>query len=186
MCCQSIPASHFQILCHGLSYNLLFWDLGEEVSLPRYLADAGYDVWSLSLRDATPSSQPLSSGPGIESATPTLNTSVDSFFDITYHIEFAGGAYSLLNLTGTPGAGLAFSDVAVIWTGVDSFFDVFFELSYDNPTMLDLDNEPLMHMTMTGEYIPEPATLTLVLLGGLALVRRKSRRLQARHAGPAD
>ena len=49
------------ILCHGLSYNLLFWDLGEEVSLARYLADAGYDVWSLSLRGAAPSSQPLNS-----------------------------------------------------------------------------------------------------------------------------
>ena len=49
------------ILCHGLSYNLLFWDLGEEVSLPRYLAEAGYDVWSLSLRGAAPSSQPLNS-----------------------------------------------------------------------------------------------------------------------------
>jgi len=49
------------ILCHGLSYNLLFWDLDDEVSLPRYLAKAGYDVWSLSLRGACPSSQPLSS-----------------------------------------------------------------------------------------------------------------------------
>jgi polyhydroxyalkanoate synthase len=49
------------ILCHGLSYNLLFWDLDESVSLPRYLASHGYDVWSLSLRGATPSSQPLSS-----------------------------------------------------------------------------------------------------------------------------
>jgi pimeloyl-ACP methyl ester carboxylesterase len=49
------------ILCHGLSYNLLFWDLHESVSLPRYLASQGYDVWSLSLRGATPSSQPLNS-----------------------------------------------------------------------------------------------------------------------------
>jgi len=46
------------MLCHGLSYNLLFWDLAAEVSLPRYLARAGYDVWSLSLRGACPSSQP--------------------------------------------------------------------------------------------------------------------------------
>ncbi|MBN2377383.1 MAG: alpha/beta fold hydrolase [Sedimentisphaerales bacterium] len=49
------------ILCHGLSYNLLFWDLADEVSLPRYLARAGYDVWSLSLRGAAPSSQPFGS-----------------------------------------------------------------------------------------------------------------------------
>jgi len=49
------------ILCHGLSYNLLFWDLNEQVTLARYLARKGYDVWSLSLRGACPSSQPLNS-----------------------------------------------------------------------------------------------------------------------------
>jgi len=49
------------ILCHGFSYNLLFWDLHEKVSLPRYLAQKGYDVWSLSLRGSCPSTQPLNS-----------------------------------------------------------------------------------------------------------------------------
>ncbi len=49
------------ILCHGLSYNLMFWDLHESVSLPRYLAQNGYDVWSLSLRGAAPSTQPVAS-----------------------------------------------------------------------------------------------------------------------------
>lgn len=46
------------ILCHGLGYNMLFWDLADEVSLARYLAGRGYDVWVLSLRGACPSSQP--------------------------------------------------------------------------------------------------------------------------------
>ncbi len=55
------PAYEPVLLCHGLSYNLLFWDLREEVSLPRYLAANGYDVWSVSLRGASPSSQPLNS-----------------------------------------------------------------------------------------------------------------------------
>lgn len=55
------PDKNPVILCHGLSYNLLFWDLHEDVSLARYLAAAGYDVWSLSLRGACPSSQPLAS-----------------------------------------------------------------------------------------------------------------------------
>jgi len=49
------------ILCHGFSYNMLFWDLAEEVSLPRYLAESGYDVWLLSLRGSAPSSQPFMS-----------------------------------------------------------------------------------------------------------------------------
>jgi len=47
------------ILCHGFSYNMLFWDLAEEASLPRYLAEAGYDVWLVSLRGSAPSSQPF-------------------------------------------------------------------------------------------------------------------------------
>jgi pimeloyl-ACP methyl ester carboxylesterase len=49
------------ILCHGLSYNLMFWDIGKEVSLVNYLVEAGYDVWLLSLRGAAPSSQPANS-----------------------------------------------------------------------------------------------------------------------------
>lgn len=49
------------ILCHGLSYNLLFWDLADRTSLARHLANEGFDVWSLSLRGAYPSSQPLNS-----------------------------------------------------------------------------------------------------------------------------
>jgi len=49
------------ILCHGLGYNLLFWDLADRTSLARYLAREGFDVWSLSLRGAYPSSQSLNS-----------------------------------------------------------------------------------------------------------------------------
>ena len=72
------------ILCHGLSYNLLFWDLREDVSLAQYLAQAGYDVWSLSLRGACPSSQPMASAVRIVSVTllgpsPTTVTSPPNF-----------------------------------------------------------------------------------------------------------
>ncbi len=38
------------ILCHGLTYNALFWDLDPACSPARYLSAAGYDVWSVSLR----------------------------------------------------------------------------------------------------------------------------------------
>ena len=47
------------ILCHGLSYNNRFWDLANKVSLARYLAGEGYDVWAVSLRGAGLSDQPL-------------------------------------------------------------------------------------------------------------------------------
>ena len=55
------PAANPVVLCHGLSYNNHFWDLTEKVSLARYLAGSGYDVWSVSLRGAGLSDQPLAS-----------------------------------------------------------------------------------------------------------------------------
>jgi len=50
------------ILCHGFNFNNLFWDIDKEVSLPRYLAENGYDVWAPSLRGSGLSSKPLISG----------------------------------------------------------------------------------------------------------------------------
>lgn len=38
------------ILCHGLACNRFTFDLNEERSMARYLADRGYDVWMLELR----------------------------------------------------------------------------------------------------------------------------------------
>lgn len=46
------------VLCHGLSYNGVFWDLTPKVSLAQYLRDAGYDVWVPSLRGAGWSTKP--------------------------------------------------------------------------------------------------------------------------------
>ena len=40
------------ILCPGLICNNYFWDLDKNHSFARYLADHGYDVWSVSLRGA--------------------------------------------------------------------------------------------------------------------------------------
>ena len=38
------------ILCHGLSYNAVFWDLDASCSFARFLAERGHDVWVVSLR----------------------------------------------------------------------------------------------------------------------------------------
>lgn len=46
------------ILCHGLNCNDRLWDLSEEVSLARYLAGRGYDVWVPALRGAGFSTKP--------------------------------------------------------------------------------------------------------------------------------
>jgi pimeloyl-ACP methyl ester carboxylesterase len=46
------------ILCHGLSLNGVFWDVAPEVSLAKYLQQAGYDVYVPSLRGAGWSTKP--------------------------------------------------------------------------------------------------------------------------------
>jgi len=51
---------------------------------------------------------------------------------------------------------------------IDSFFDVFTELSLDDGMTWMPSTEPAVHMSVT----PEPATLGLLMLGGLMLRRR--------------
>ncbi len=46
------------VLCHGLGYNNLFWDLDAKVDFARYMSDYGYDVWVVSLRGAGASTKP--------------------------------------------------------------------------------------------------------------------------------
>jgi len=38
------------ILCHGLTYNASFWDLDPSCSFAEYLAENGFDVWTVNLR----------------------------------------------------------------------------------------------------------------------------------------
>jgi pimeloyl-ACP methyl ester carboxylesterase len=38
------------ILCHGMALNNYFWNLTHQNHFPRYLAERGYDVWTVDLR----------------------------------------------------------------------------------------------------------------------------------------
>lgn len=51
------------ILSHGFFVNSLLWNLDEDHSLERYLAQEGFDVWNLSLRGAGRSLKPLKGAP---------------------------------------------------------------------------------------------------------------------------
>lgn len=44
------PGASPVILCHGLSYNALFFNLDPSVSFAKYLSGRGFDVWLASLR----------------------------------------------------------------------------------------------------------------------------------------
>jgi len=46
------------IICHGISSNRHNWDISEEVSFPRYIAEQGFDVYLLELRGAGESEKP--------------------------------------------------------------------------------------------------------------------------------
>ena len=44
------PGASPIILCHGLTYNAMFWELDPSCSPARYFAAMGYDVWAVDLR----------------------------------------------------------------------------------------------------------------------------------------
>jgi pimeloyl-ACP methyl ester carboxylesterase len=44
------PGAQPVILCHGLTYNATFWDLDPACSFAEYLAQNGFDVWTVNLR----------------------------------------------------------------------------------------------------------------------------------------
>jgi len=52
------PRKYPVILCHGLHCNNFFFHIGKPVGFARYLAENGYDVWSLSLRGTGYSTKP--------------------------------------------------------------------------------------------------------------------------------
>lgn len=60
------PARLPVILCHGFSYNAYFYDLQAPVSLARYLANLGFDVWVVNLRGCGQSSKPVPIASGAE------------------------------------------------------------------------------------------------------------------------
>lgn len=99
---------------------------------------------------------------------------VDSFFDITYQINFSDGSYHTLNLRGEPLPALKLVNVGVGSVNTtDSFFDVFFDITLRAGAAAPDPASPSMKITMTGQYVPELATLALLLIGGfLGLARR--------------
>jgi hypothetical protein len=106
----------------------------------------------------------------------------DSFFDIflEMNVPTAGGEQTIhIHGTLNPDQPVAFAGGTVTTGtyGIDSFFDIFTEIcsTVGNESTGYFGgynvNAPLM--TMQIEIIPEPATMILLTLGGLSVVRRK-------------
>jgi len=107
-----------------------------------------------------------------------------SFFDITYMVEMPGEAPLIYRLHGEvaePLLGKAWllgMDPQPAGGGgggmIDSFFDVYFdmEITPDAYGLIGVDT-PVLNLELTGEQIPEPFTLGMLALGGLALLRRR-------------
>jgi hypothetical protein len=102
--------------------------------------------------------------------TPGSVSFVDSFFDVWTELSLDDGGTMIHHLHGELEMPGEFTDVSTSDYRIDSFFDVFFEIHLPGLVPAGL---PLVNVTMTGSYTPEPATLGLLLLGAAGLLRRR-------------
>ena len=72
---------------------------------------------------------------------------------------------------------LEFVSVDAFVNGTDSVFD--YVVALENLTGLEITGGKLFNMTMSANYVPEPQSVLLVLIGTLLVVRRRSRTLFA-------
>jgi hypothetical protein len=153
-----------------------FFDIYAEVTTGGgYPVDSFFDIFLEAAKPAIDKSSPML-------AKPPAVTYADSFFDIFVEVTVGGEEeeeMDILHLHGDigPGQPLTFDHVG---TGnvADSFFDIFVEIDVDGGGGGGgvLPDVPLVKMTMTGIHTPEPGTLVMVVLGGLALLARRGRR----------
>jgi hypothetical protein len=110
----------------------------------------------------------ISSMPG--STTGSHFMCADSFFDIFLEISMPGVGEEEIHVHGEALQNAHFNPALSGYnTHIDSFFDIFTEITLPPEPEFDLD-QPYMRYVV--DITPEPATLGLLTLGGLALLRR--------------
>jgi len=129
-------------------------------------------IWALETLNALPGDQP----PTRHFAPPTSVTATmifteDHLYVLDYSLEITGSASAVINLASTPRAAHADWDAdfshTLMWGGITSVTDTLTGLPIENYT---LTSESGIDYTVA---MPEPASLSLLALAGLALPRRR-------------
>jgi len=94
-------------------------------------------------------------------------TYADSFFDIFVELTIPDVGPQQVRIHGQAGSGVHFGPVTPQMYA-DSFFDIFTELTIPDPISPEV---PVMTQTIT--ITPEPASLSLLAVGGLMVLRRR-------------
>jgi len=172
------PTNYPAVQTEMISMSLSGGPVSQDLALPEvgtFNIDSFFDVFT-----------ELSIGGG------TFN--IDSFFDITYRASPGSGCEGCwqtemvaMSLTSSiPGGppivirlspdqpslgGIQATDLPDGTFRIDSFFDIFTEISIDGGPFETADN--VMRVELQGTALPEPASLALLGLGGLAILKRR-------------
>jgi hypothetical protein len=134
-----------------------FFDIWTELSLDSYPIDSFFDIFI--------EVQPLSLGSTApQIIQPLCSLEIHEGWDYFFTDIVAGGIESFhIHAEIGPGQPLIFTNVESQGAG-DSWFDVWVGCRRTGGPLLP--GVPLFTMTVTGNYVPEPATWMLLLLGG--------------------
>lgn len=139
------------ILIHGLLVNSSFLDFGR-ASLAEYLAEAGFDVWNLSLRGTGRSLNPLGWGKKPWNLDDILKSDLPAVIE---HVRKEAGGTEVLVVGYELGGALALAHVGrSSGHGVAGVVSIAAPMSFDSPdqdwldTLLKLDRVPLLRTTL--------------------------------------